>query len=127
MKSKGWNLQYGETAWKSENGEGWINIYKEEYSPWCICFGHETPKDEWYYGISFYKSVTTPLKQQSYFRFSGKTSPNWPFGFQWFNQYRFWSDITTLRNMANGKVLKTMQEIIEPIMQDIESRVIPLK
>lgn len=127
VKSKGWNLQYGETAWKSENGEGWINIYKEEYSPWCICFGHETPKDEWYYGISFYKSVTTPLKQQSYFRFSGKTSPNWPFGFQWFNQYRFWSDITTLRDMANGKVLKTMQEIIEPIMQDIESGVIPLK
>ena len=127
VKNKGWNFKCDENAWKGENGEGWIYIYKDQYHPWAICFGHETPKDEWYYGISFYDTVTNPLKQQVYFRFSGKTSSIWPFGFQWFNQYISWSDFNTLCDMANGKVLKTMQDIIEPIMQDIESGVISLK
>ena len=127
VKNKGWNFKCDENAWKGENGEGWIYIYKNQYRPWAICFGHETPKDEWYYGISFYDTVTNPLKQQAYFRFSGKTSSYWPFGFQWFNQYISWSDPNTLRDMTNGKMLKIMQNIIEPIMQDIESGVIRLK
>ena len=127
VKNKGWNFKCDENAWKGENGEGWIYIYKDQYRPWAIYFGHETPKDEWYYGISFYDTVTNPLKQQAYFRFSGKTSSYWPFGFQWFNQYISWSDPNTLRDMTNGKMLKIMQNIIEPIMQDIESGVIRLK
>ncbi|OUO50895.1 hypothetical protein B5F77_11755 [Parabacteroides sp. An277] len=127
VENRGWKFNYTETAWRGEDGEGLIWIYKEEYRPWAICFRHETPKDEWYYGISYYETVITPLKQQSYFRFSKKPSSGWPFGWQNFNQYRRWDDINTLRDMTNGKVLKAMQEIIEPIMQDIDSGVIDLK
>lgn len=127
VESKGWKYRFDESAWYHEKGEGWIYIYKEEYRPWAICFGHETKKDEWYYGISNYEEIKKPLPLQRYYKFSYKPSNGWPFGNEWFYQYRFWNTINTLRDMTNGKVLKAMQEIIEPIMQDIESGVISFK
>lgn len=127
IKNKGWNFMYDETAWRSENGEGWLYIYKEKYSPWALCLGHETPKNEWFYGISNYKPIKTPLEQQIYYRFSGKPSVGWPYGHQWFEHYRYWNDLNTIRDMTNGKVLKAMQDIIEPIIQDIDSGVIKLE
>ena len=71
--------------------------------------------------------VQLEIEQQQYYNFEGEPSNGWPFGFQWFNQYISWSDPNTLRDMTNGKMLKIMQNIIEPIMQDIESGVIRLK
>ena len=104
-----------------------IAIYKEEYHPWALWFCQETAGPGVFYGISNFGGELIEIKQQQYPKFEGETSKGWPFGFQWFNPYRHWNDVSTLRDMANGKVLKTMQEIIEPIMQDIESGVIPLK
>ena len=126
IESKGWSFGSEGNVLDGANYQG-IAIYKEEYHPWALWFCQETAGPGVFYGISNFGGELIEIKQQQYPKFEGETSKGWPFGFQWFNPYRHWNDVSTLRDMANGKVLKTMQEIIEPIMQDIESGVIPLK
>ena len=106
--------------------DAWIYIYKEEYCPWAICLGHDSPGGKWYYGISN-RAGERPVKMKAFKYFLGKPNDTWPFGFQWFNQYCDWNSIDSLRDMNNGKMLKVMQDIIDPIIQDIESGVIDLK
>lgn len=126
IESKRWWFGSEGNVLDGANYQG-IAIYKEEYHPWALWFYQETAGHGVFYGISNFGGELIEIKQQQYPNFEGETSKKWPFGYQWFNPYRHWNDVSTLRDMANGKVLKTMQEIIEPIMQDIESGVIPLK
>ncbi len=126
VESKGWLFGSDGNVLEGGKYQG-IFIYKEEFQPWAIWFYQETISPGVFYGISYYGGKLVEIKQQQYYNFSGGASKEWPFGYQYFNQYRYWNDINTLRNMTNGKVLKAMQEIIEPIMQDIESGVIDLK
>lgn len=126
VESKGWLFGLDGNVLEGGKYQG-IYIYKEEYHPWGIWFYQETIGPGVFYGISYYGGKLVEIEQQQYLNFSGGTSKEWPFGYQYFNQYRYWNDINTLRDMTNGKVLKAMQEIIEPIMQDIDSGVIDLK
>ena len=127
VEDKGWLYNYDDAIWKNGiGGDAWIYIYKEEYCPWAICLGHDSPGGKWYYGISN-RAGERPVKMKAFKYFLGKPNDTWPFGFQWFNQYCDWNSIDSLRDMNNGKMLKVMQDIIDPIIQDIESGVIDLK
>ena len=123
---KGWCLY----IWGDAIGlESWseIVINKDKNCQWAIYFDKETTRDSYRYSISYFGDneslkITLP---QNYFKH--KPKEGYPSGYTDFIPYGNWTAIDTLRDMTNGKVLKAMQEIIEPIMQDIESGIISLK
>ena len=106
-----------------------IHIYKEEYLPWSICFRHNPHTLGVHYSIAVLQGylIRKKEKREQKAYFARETHRYAPFGYQYFEPYLHWDDIHTLRDMLNGKMLKAMQKVIEPIMRDIESGVINLK
>lgn len=106
-----------------------IHIYKEEYLPWSICFRHNPHTLGVYYSIAVLQGhlIRKKEKREQKAYFARETHRYAPFGYQYFEPYLHWDDIHTLRDMFNGKMLKAMQKVVEPIMRDIESGVINLK
>lgn len=124
--TKGWLFDTEGNVLEGTKYQG-IAIYKKEYYPWAIWFYQETISSGVFYGISYFSKKPIEIEQQQYYNFEGEPCNGWPFGFQWFNQYRYWNEPNTLRDMQNGRLLKAMQDIIEPIMKDIDSGIIKLK
>ncbi len=117
-------LQYGEDElWRDRRGG--LYFFKPEWRYYAIYIWHDTWGQGFYDGVSSYKDDSPKMKIQTMECMKDKGSEGWPYGSTWLREYRYWDENTTV-DIINGKFAETIIKRVKEILNEIETKQLPM-